>query len=62
MPAIDEPPPEASLSFGVLVEMHFRRVLVEAGGEHVVAFFNRHAVHMVDLLANLIIVPEEIRA
>ena len=56
--AVDEPPAEAALLLHQLVEMDLRRVLVEPGRDHVLGFLDGHAVHMVDLLAHGVVVPE----
>ena len=58
MPAIDQPAAEAALAFGILVEMDARGVLVEPGRHHVLGFFDRHAVDMVDSFAGFVIVPQ----
>ena len=55
MPAIDEPPAEAAVLGGVLVEVDFCRVLVEARRDLVLGLLDRHAVDMVDALARRIV-------
>ena len=56
--AIDQAAAEAALALGVLVEMHLGGVLPQAGRHHVLGFLDGHAVHMVDLLAHRIVVPQ----
>src|SRR5690554_6056510 len=58
MPAVDEPPLEARLIGLELIEMDLRRVLIKARREHMVRLFDRHAVDMIDALADLIVVEE----
>ena len=60
--AIDQPAAEPALALAELVEMHLGGVLVEAGREHVLGFLDRHAVDMVDLLADRIIAEAMRRA
>ncbi len=57
MPAVDQALAETAFAFGVLVEMHARGVLIKPRREHVIGFLDRHAVHMIDLLARLVILP-----
>ena len=57
MATIDEPASEAAFAFTELVEMNARRVLVQPRRHHVLGFFDRHAVDMVDLLADRVVVP-----
>ena len=57
MPAIDQAAAEAVLALGELVEVHPRGVLIEPRRHLVLGFLDRHAVDMVDHLADLIIAP-----
>ncbi len=61
MAAVNEPLAEAVLALGELVEVHFRRVLIEPRRNHVLGFFHRHAVDVIDLLADGVI-AETMRA
>ena len=56
--AVDDPPPEAAVLFRMLVEVHLGGVLVEPGRRHVLGFLDGHPVHMVDLLADLVVLPQ----
>ena len=55
--AVDEPPPEPALAFDMLIEMHPRRVLEQAGGELVLGLLYGLPVDMVDLVAGRVIAP-----
>ena len=55
MAAIDQPAAEAALALGELVEVHARGVLIEPRRDLVLGFLDRHAVDMVDLLADLVV-------
>jgi len=55
--AIDQAAAEAALCLFVLVEMHLRGVLVEAGRELVLGLLDGHRVDVVDLFANLVVAP-----
>ncbi len=61
MPAINQPAAEAVLALGELIEVHARRVLVDPRRHLMFGFLHRHAVHVVDLFADLI-VAEAVRA
>jgi len=54
--AINDAFSKAAALLRVLVEMHACRVLVEACGKGVLGLFDRHAVDVVDLLADFVIV------
>ena len=56
MAAIDEPPPEPPLAFDMLIEMHPRGVLEQAGGELMLGLLDGLAVDMVDLVADRVVV------
>ena len=60
--AVDDARAEPALALGVVVEVHPRRVLVEPGGEPVLALHHAHAVDVVDPLADLIVLEEVGRA
>src|SRR5947208_17193947 len=49
--AIDETAPEPALAFRILVEVDARRVLIKPGGELMLRFLDRDAVHVIDGLA-----------
>ena len=55
MAAIDQPPAEAALLGGEQIEMDARGVLIEPRRDHVLGFFDGHAVDMIDLLADLVV-------
>src|SRR6266704_1598815 len=55
MPAVDQPPAEAALALDELVEMNARGVLIEPRRDLVLGFLDRHAVDMIDSLADFII-------
>ena len=54
--AIDQAFAKPAVFLSVRIKMHFRRVLIESCGDLMLSFFDRHAVHMIDFFANLIIV------
>jgi hypothetical protein len=56
--AIDDPTPEPPLGLDVLVEVDLGGVVVEPGREHVLGLLDRHAVDVVDPLADLVVVPQ----
>src|SRR6185312_16001100 len=60
--AVDDALAEASLRFGVLIEVHFGRVLVEARRRLMLGFFQGHAVDVVDFFARLVVAPAMRRA
>src|SRR5947208_12039982 len=61
MPAIDQPPSETALALDELVEMNARGILIKPRRDLVLGFLDRHAVDMVNSLADFII-AEAIRA
>ena len=56
MAAIDQAAAKPSALLGKLVEMHPRGILEQAGGELVFGLLHRHAVEMVDLFTDRIVV------
>ena len=60
--AIDQPPPEPPLAFDMLIEMHPRGVLEQAGGELMLGLLDGLAVDMIDLVADRVIAPAPGRA
>src|SRR5690606_34974687 len=56
MAALDRPPAVTTIRPGILAGVDARRVLVEPHGKLMLAFLDRHAVHMIDLRADLVVV------
>ena len=55
VPAVDEPPAEASLALAELVEMHLGGVLIEPGRRLVLGLFDGDAVDMIDPFAGSVV-------
>src|SRR3546814_8815852 len=59
---VDDAPAEAALALGMLVEVHARRVLVEARRHLMLRLLDGHGVAVVDPLARFVIGPAMRRA
>src|SRR5215472_18841758 len=55
--AVDEAPTEAALALGELIEMNPCRVLIKPRRDLMLRLLDRHAVAVVDFLADRIVVP-----
>ena len=57
MPTVNDAAPKPAVFFEVLIEVNSGRILVQTGRQHVLCFFNRDAVNVVDSFADRIVFP-----
>ena len=62
MAAIDQATAEATIFLCQCIEMNFRGVLIKPRCHLMLGFFDGHAIDVINLFANRIIIPAEIRS
>lgn len=58
MTAVDDTLAESTLALEMLVEMYLDHIFMQLGREHVLALLDPHAIDMIDVLTNSVIVQK----